>query len=91
MKKEYILRKDYEGMYALSRNIFNYVEILLIVPGETFVPYSASEMSSTRRTDTPARYISMSASSIDVPYRLYRSMMAVSNVTPFSFGIIPYP
>ena len=27
MKKEYILRKEYDGMSALSRNIFYYVEI----------------------------------------------------------------
>ena len=27
MKKEYIVRKEYDGMSALSRNIFYYVEI----------------------------------------------------------------
>ena len=27
MKKEYILRKEYDGMSALSRNIFYYVEM----------------------------------------------------------------
>lgn len=37
----------------------------LIVPGETLVPQRASVISSTRRTDTPARYISMSASSTE--------------------------
>ena len=35
----------------------------LIVEEETLQPHSASVISSTRRTDTPARYISMSASS----------------------------
>lgn len=34
--------------------------------------------SSTRRTDTPARYISMRDSSTDDSLRLLRSMMAVS-------------
>src|SRR4029450_765788 len=33
------------------------------VEGDTRVPHNASVMSSTRRTDTPARYISISASS----------------------------
>jgi hypothetical protein len=44
------------------------------------VPHNASVMSSTRRTDTPARYISISASSTELSRRRYRSMMAVSNV-----------
>ena len=34
-----------------------------MVAGETLLPHSASVMSSTRRTETPARYISMRASS----------------------------
>ena len=34
-----------------------------MVAGETLLPHSASVMPSTRRTETPARYISMSASS----------------------------
>ena len=33
-----------------------------MVKGDTLLPHSASVMSSTRRTDTPARYISMRAS-----------------------------
>jgi len=43
-------------------------------------------MSSTRLTDTPARYISISASSTELSRRLYRSMIAVSNFRPLSFG-----
>src|SRR5699024_10485871 len=34
----------------------------LMVDGDTLLPHSAFVMSSTRRTDTPARYISMRAS-----------------------------
>src|SRR5262245_66631007 len=45
-------------------------------------------MSSTRRTDTPARYISISASSTEVSRRRYRSMIAVSNVCWRSFGTL---
>ena len=48
------------------------------------LPHSASVMSSTRRTETPARYISMSASSTLLSRRRYRSMMAVSKDTPLS-------
>ena len=58
----------------------------LIVDGDTLLPQSASVMSSTRRTDTPAKYISMSASSTLLSLRLYRSMMAVSKLIPFSRG-----
>jgi hypothetical protein len=39
------------------------------VDGETRVPHSASVMSSTRRTDTPARYISIKASSTELSRR----------------------
>ena len=39
------------------------------VEGETRVPQSASVMSSTRRTETPARYISISASSTEASRR----------------------
>src|SRR5262249_16221686 len=45
-------------------------------------------MSSTRRTDTPARCISISASSTELSRRRYRSMMAVSNVCWRSFGTL---
>ncbi len=58
----------------------------LMVAGDTLLPQSASVMSSTRRTDTPAKYISMSASSTLLSLRLYRSMMAVSKPIPFSRG-----
>jgi hypothetical protein len=40
-----------------------------MVPGLTRVPHSASVMSSTRRTDTPARYISINASSTELSRR----------------------
>ena len=39
------------------------------VAGLTRVPHSASVMSSTRLTDTPARYISISDSSTDASRR----------------------
>lgn len=57
----------------------------LIVAGDTLLPHNAYFISSNRRTDTPARYISISASSTLLSRR-YRSMMAVSNDTPFSRG-----
>jgi hypothetical protein len=40
------------------------------VDGDTRVPHNASVISSTRRTETPARYISISASSTNVSRRL---------------------
>ena len=49
--------------------------------GEALLPHSASVMSSTRRTETPARYISMRASSTRLSRRRYRSLMAVSKDT----------
>jgi hypothetical protein len=39
------------------------------VDGETRVPHKASVMSSTRRTETPARYISIKASSTELSRR----------------------
>jgi len=39
------------------------------VVGLTFVPHNASVISSTRRTETPARYISIRASSTDASRR----------------------
>ena len=59
----------------------------LMVVGETLLPHKVSVMSSTRRTETPARYISMRASSTLLSRRRYRSMMAVSKDTPLSLGI----
>ena len=50
------------------------------------MPHSACVMSSTRRTLTPARYISTSASSTEDSRRRYRSMIAVSNGKLRSFG-----
>ena len=44
-----------------------------MVAGETLLPHSASVMSSTRRTETPAMYISMRASSTLLSRRRYRS------------------
>ena len=67
-------------MYKLS------LFLSLMVAGETLLPHSASVMSSTRRTETPARYISMRASSTLLSRRRYRSMMAVSKDTPLSRG-----
>ena len=58
-----------------------------MVAGETLLPHNASVMSSTRRTETPASYISMRASSTLLSRRRYRSMMAVSKGTPLSRGI----
>jgi len=59
----------------------------LIVEELTRLPHSASVMSSTRRTDTPARYISINASSTELSLRRYRSMICVSNGRLRSFGI----
>jgi hypothetical protein len=39
------------------------------VEGDTRVPHKASVMSSTRRTETPARYISIKASSTELSGR----------------------
>ncbi|TWT95166.1 hypothetical protein Pla108_33080 [Botrimarina colliarenosi] len=47
--------------------------------GDTRVPHNASVMSSTRRTLTPARYISINASSTEDSRRRYRSMICDSN------------
>ncbi len=58
-----------------------------MVEGETLLPHRASVMSSVRRTETPARYISIRASSTLLSRRQYRSMMAVSKGTPLSRGI----
>lgn len=43
-------------------------------------------ISSTRRTETPARYISIRASSTEDSLQRYLSMVAVSKETPFSLG-----
>lgn len=54
---------------VLNMDIYFFVNSL-IVPGDTLVPHKASVTSSTRRTDTPARYILMRASSTDASRRL---------------------
>ncbi len=58
----------------------------LTVEGLTRVPHSASVMSSTRRTLTPAKYISIRASSTLLSRRLYRSIICVSNGKLRNFG-----
>jgi hypothetical protein len=45
-------------------------------------------MSSTRRVDTPARYMSIKASSTLSSRRRYRSITADSNRAPFNFGTL---
>lgn len=60
--------------------------ILLIVPGDTYVPHKTLVISPTRQTKTPARYISINDSStVDSLWR-YRSIMAVSKGIPLSLG-----
>ena len=41
-----------------------------------------------RLVETPARYISIMASSTEASRRLYRSMTAVANRIPLSLGIL---
>src|SRR6476620_3192310 len=60
------------------------------VLGLTRVPHRASVMSSTLRTEIPARYISISASSTELSRRRYRSMIAVSKVWRRSFGTLRF-
>ncbi len=50
-----------------------------------------SVISSTRRTDTPAKYISIKASSTELSRRLYLYIMAVSKAIPFNFGTFSFP
>lgn len=52
------------------------------------LPHRASVISSTLRTETPARYISMRASSTLLSRRRYRSIIAVSKEVPLSFGTL---
>ena len=63
-------------MFALDRLVppgLDLAVVLLLrldtVLGLTRVPHSASVMSSTRRTDTPAKYISISACSTELSRR----------------------
>jgi hypothetical protein len=64
------------GMLALDRLVTPCLARAVIflfrsdsVEGDTRVPHSASVMSSTRRTETPARYISIKASSTELSRR----------------------
>ena len=59
-----------------------------MVPGLTLLPQRASVMSSTLLTDTPARYISTSASSTEDSLLRYRSMIAVSKGNALNLGIL---
>lgn len=58
------------------------------MPAETPTPQRISLTPSMRRVDTPARYISMMASSTEVPRLLRRPMTAVANLVPLSLGIL---
>lgn len=58
------------------------------VADDTLAPHRISETSSMRLVETPARYISIMASSTEVSRRLYRSMIAVANLMPLSLGIL---
>jgi hypothetical protein len=58
------------------------------VGGETRVPHRASVMSSTPLTDTPARYISIRASSTELSRRRYRSILRSQMFCYRSFGIL---
>ena len=58
------------------------------MPAETPAPHRISLTSSMRRVDTPARRISMMASSTLVSRLLRRSMTAVAKRMPLSLGIL---
>ena len=68
---------DGDDVYAIPFSTSPFIICLLYtsVAGDTLLPHRASVISSTRRTDTPARYISMSASSTLLSRRRYRSMI----------------
>ena len=57
------------------------------VAAETLEPQRTSLTSSMRLVETPARYISIMASSTLVSLRLQRSMIAVVKRIPLSLGI----
>ena len=79
--KRYSRKLTYEDTATLDE-----FWVSLMAAGDTLLPHSASVISSTRRTDTSAKYISISASSTLLSRRRYRSMIAVSNKTPFRCG-----
>ena len=58
------------------------------MPAETPAPQRTSLASSMRRVETPARYISMMASSTLVSRLLWRSTTAVAKHMPLSLGIL---
>ena len=58
------------------------------MPAETPAPHRISLTSSMRRVDTPARRISMMASSMLVSRLSRRSVKAVANLIPLSLGIL---
>lgn len=58
------------------------------VEGDVLLPHSASAMSSTRYTETPARYISVRASSTLLSRLCHCSIMAVSKEIPLSLGTL---
>ncbi len=58
------------------------------MPAETPAPHRISLTSSMRRVGTPARYISMMASSTLVSRLLQRSTTAVAKRMPLSLGIL---
>ena len=57
--------------------------------GKTLPPQRASVMSSTRRTETPARYISMSASSTLLFFRMFVSQLHSNRVCKLCL-LFPY-
>ena len=58
------------------------------VAADTLDPHRISETSSILLMETPARYISIMASSTEVSRRLQRSMIAVANLMSLSLGIL---
>ena len=57
------------------------------VAAETLEPQRISETSSILRVETPARHVSIMASSTEASRRRQRSMIAVVNLMPLSLGI----
>jgi len=85
-----LIRTFIDSRTALNASLVTILLSSLMVPGETLVPHKASVISSTLRTDTPAKYISINASSTELSLRRYRSIIAVSKAIPFSFGIFNF-
>ena len=66
---------------AVSQRFLNAILRLAIL---FLLPHRASVISSMRRTDTPARYVSMWATSTLLSRRQYHTMIAVSKEPPLS-------